>query len=256
MKKVIYSIVFLSALFFIPRPAVSQQKAAYQVPDSYNFDYEVVQQVNSTNKSSSDPKTITYHYSQNGDYSALSASGKNNSLIIYTKDGTMIIVDDQKKTLTVLHMQNMMGDIAKIAEQYKKNNPSATSPSANHDSSDFKYGKTGNTKQISGYTAEEYSYTSSKGEKGSVWYAKVDFNTASFFMMGAKAASSNPAAMNKYGGASSPYPQLTDPHLLLTEAENSSHPGESLTTQSISKKSLVITTKGYTVNDLSNLMGR
>ena len=255
MKKFIYSIVFLSALFFIPRSAISQQKAAYQVPDSYNFDYEVVQQVNSANKKSSDPKTITYHYSLNGDYSALSVPDKSNTLIIYTKDGTTIIVDDQKKTLTILHLQNMMGDITKMAEQYKKNNPSATSPSPKHDSSDFKFGKTGNTKQVSGYTTEEYSYTNSKGEKGSVWYAKVDFNAASFFMMGAGAASSNPA-MSKYAGASSPYPQLTDPHLLLTETENSAHPGESLTTQSISKKSLVITSKGYTVNDLSSMMGR
>jgi len=61
--------------------------------------------------------------------------------------------------------------------------------------------------------------------------------------------------MNKYASSTPSYPQLNDPHLLVTETENSAHPGEGLTTLSISKKSLVIATSGYRVNDLSNMMG-
>jgi hypothetical protein len=255
MKPVIGSIICMAVLLSIPHSVVSQQQTAYKVPDSYNFDYEVTQQVNSANKKSGGANAITYYYSQNGDYTAMKADNKNNNFIIFTKDGTTAIVDDQKKTITLFRMQNMIGDMSKIAEQYNKNNPSATPPAVKQDNSSFKFAKTGSTKQISGYTAEEYGYTNSKGEKGSVWYAKVDFNTSSFFMLGAGATPSGPA-MNKYGSAATSYPQLNDPHLLVVEAENSTHPGEGLTTQSIAKKSLVIATNGYKVNNLSNMMGQ
>jgi hypothetical protein len=256
MKSVIGSIFFMSVLLSIPRSGVSQQQNAYKVPDSYNFDYEVAQQSNSANKNSGGVKTITYYYSQSGDYTAMKTDNKNNTLIIFTKDGTTVIVDDQKKTITLFRMQNMIGDMSKMAAaQYNKNNPSATPPAVKHDSSNFKFSKTGSTKQISGYTAEEYSFSDNKGEKGSVWYAKVDFNTSLFFMMGAGAAPSG-STMNKYGTNAQSYPQLNDPHLLVVEAENNAHPGEGLTTQSISKKSLVIATNGYHINNLSNMMGQ
>jgi hypothetical protein len=255
MKNVIGSVLFMLVLVSVPRSGLSQQKTAYKVPDSYNFDYEVAQQANSANKNSGGAKAITYFYSLSGDYTAMKADEKNNVFIIFTKDGTTVIVDNQKKTITLLRMQDMMGDMSKLAAQYNKNNPSATPATVKHDSSNFKFAKTGSTKQISGYTAEEYGYTDSKGEKGSVWYAKVDFNTSLFFMMGAGATPSG-SAMNKYGATSSSYPQLNDPHLLVVEAENSAHPGEGLTTQSITKKSSVIATSGYHINDLSNMMGQ
>ncbi len=254
-QRVIGSIAFISVFLYTPCSGFSQQQTAYKVPDSYNFDYEVAQQANSANKNSGGAKAITYYYSLTGDYTAMKADEKNDVFIIFTKDGTTVIVDNQKKTITLLRMQNMMGDMSKLAAQYNKNNPSATPTTGKQDNSDFKFAKTGSTKQISGYTAEEYIYTDSKGEKGSVWYAKVDFNTSLFFMMGAGAMPSG-SAMNKYGTAASPYPQLNDPHLLVVEAENSTHPGEGLTTQSITKKSSVIATSGYHINDLSNMMGQ
>jgi len=255
MKSVIVNIVFMSLLLSIPRSGVSQQQTAYKVQDAYNFDYEVAQQVNSADKNSGGAKKITYYYSQSGDYTAMKADNKNNVLIIFTKDGTTVIVDDQKKTITLFRMQNMMGDASKVAAQYNKNNPSTTPPAVMHDNSNFTFAKTGSTKQISGYTAEEYSYSDSKGEKGSVWYARVDFNTSLFFKLGAGGMPSS-SAMNKYGTTAPSYPQLNDPHLLVVEAENSAHSGEGMTTQSISKKSLVIATNGYRINDLSKMMGQ
>src|SRR5579871_2126145 len=249
MKHPINAIIFLLALFFIPGSSFSQQKTAYQVPDSYNFDYEVVQQVKSAGKS---PTTITYYYSQDGEYTAMSGDTKNNNLIINTKDGNTVIIDNQKKSIVVMRMQNMMGDIKKMAEQYSKNNPNTTVPSKENNG-DFKFAKTGNTKQVSGYTSEEYGYTDSKGQKGSVWYAKVDFNAGLFFMFGAGAS---PMGGMKSAPASSPYPQLTDPHMLVTEVQSASHPGDGMTTQSITKKSTTVSTKGYTVTNLSNMMGQ
>ena len=253
MKKVIGIVFLSSALFVFPRPAVSQQQAAYQVPDFYRFDYEVVQQVNNASKNSDGTKTITYFYSQNGDYTAIKVDNKNNNLMINTKDGMTVIVDDQKKTITIFRLQNILGDLSKIADGNNKKSTSTTPPQ--HDTSNFKVAKTGNTKQISGYTAEEYSFTNSKGEKGTVWYAKVDFNTGLFFLFGAGLAPSAPA-MNKHTEGSPAYPQLSDPHLLFIETENNARPGEGIITQSISKKSLVISSKGYTINNLSKMMGQ
>ena len=255
MKSVIGSIVFMSVLLSIPRLGKSQQQSAYKVPDSYKFEYEVVQQLHNSDKTSGGVKNVTYYYSENGDYTGIKADTKNNTLVIFTKDGTTAMVDDQKKTITLFRMQNMMADASKMAAQYNKNNSSAASPSGKQVNSDFKFAKTGGTKQIGGYTAEEYSYSDSKGEKGSVWYAKVDFNTSLFFKLGTGAMASG-SAMNKYGSAAPSYPQLNDPHLLVVEAENVAHPGEGLTTQSISKNTMVISTTGYHINDLSNMMGQ
>jgi hypothetical protein len=252
MKNVTGVVAILPALFIIPYYAVSQQPAAYQVPDSYHFDYEVVQQVTGDNKNSGGPKIINYYYSGTGDYMGMKAADKNNNLMIFTKDGTSIIFDDVKKTIMIFNMRSMMGDLGKVAAQYNKNNPSA-SPSR-HDSSNFQAAKTGKTKQISGYTAEEYGFTNNKGEKGSIWYVRVDFNSGLFYMFGTGGSAPPRPGMNK-ATQSPAYPQMNDPHMLVAETDNNAHPGEGITTQSIAKKTTTIATKGYTINNLSN-MGR
>ena len=96
MKNVVGTVAIFSTFFIIPHYAVSQQPAAYQVPDSYHFDYEVVQQVTGDNKNSSGPKTIDYYYSGKGDYMGMKADDKKNNIMIFTKDGTSVIIDDEK----------------------------------------------------------------------------------------------------------------------------------------------------------------
>ena len=253
MKHAIFHFLLGMVILTMPFYVQSQAPAAYQVPDSYQFNYEVAQQVTSDNPNAGGPKSITYFYTTSGEYTALRASSKTNMIMIYTKDGTMVIIDDQKKSITIFRMPSMMGDMSKIPQQYASKMPSASKDSS---IGNFKSAKTGNTKQIGGYTAEEYSFTSDKGEKGSVWYAKVDFNTQQFFRMGAgnPSPNPNPMMMNRSPQAAS-YPQLNDPHLLVTETHISSHPGAGLTTQSINKSSLVIQTKEYKIQNLSNMMG-
>ena len=249
MKKVIGGLTLTAVFFVFPHDGRTQQPASYQVPDAYHFDYEVVQQVSGDNKNSSGPKTVDYYYSGTGDYMGMKSADKTNNIIIFTKDGTSIVIDDQKKTIIIFNMKGMMGG---LAAQYSKNNPSASSPKG--DNTNAQVAKTGKTKSISGYTAEEYSYSNSKGEKASIWYAKVDFNTGLFYMFGTGMGSGGRPGMNK--AAQSPaYPQLSDPHLLVAETENSTHPDQKLTTESIAKKTMTITTKGYTINNLSD-MGR
>ncbi|HLY71261.1 MAG TPA: hypothetical protein VKR53_16115 [Puia sp.] len=252
MKNTIGCVLLLSGFFAISPSALSQQPGAYQLPDSYHFDYEVVQQVTGDNNGSGGPKTIEYYYSGSGDYMAMKAADKNNNLMIFTKDGTSVIIDDQKKTIMIFNIHAMMGDMGKVAAQYNKNNPSASS--SRHDSTNAQVAKTGKTKDISGYTAEEYSFTNNKGEKASIWYVRVEFNAGLFYLFGSGGSASPRPGMNKTM-PNPAYPQLSDPHMLVAETENNTHPGVRMTTQSIAKKTMTITTKSYAVTNLSN-MGR
>jgi hypothetical protein len=243
MKNIIPLLIFLAAIFFIPHNLFSQTPAPYHVPDTYTFDYEVVQQVKSKSGS---PQLITYYYSQNGDYMAITAKDKK-GIMIYTKEGVSVIVDNDKKSIVLMRLGNLIGDLGKAYTNQKKNNPSAASDS----SGKSKAAKTGNTKQICGYTAEEYSYTNSKGETGSMWCAKVDFN-ASMFLMGMAASVNGKSPMGKMP-AGQDYPSFNDPHMLVAEVKSATHPDDGITTQSISKKTTTINTKDYKINDMSNM---
>jgi hypothetical protein len=254
MKKIIYAILLLSVSFFTPRKSFSQQPPAYQVPDTYTFDYDVTQQMKEDQKKSGTPKLINYSYTTSGDYMGIRPSSDKNQFIIFTKDGLNIIIDDEKKTIIVLRLGNLIGDIAKLGAQQGKNStmPSKTDSISSNKS---QFAKTGNSKQISGYKAEEYSYTNNKGESGTVWCAKVDFNTALFYTMATVTGGSSAGRRPSMGGfaQSQSYPSFNDPHLLIAETTSSRHPGEGLVTQSITKKTTTINTKGYTINNMSNM---
>ena len=251
MRKLFCQIILAPALIVLAVQARAQQPSAFQLPESFHFDYEVQQQVSGDNKNSTGPHTVIYYYSQKGDYMAIQAAEKNNNLIIYAKDGTTIVIDNQKKSITIFNMSNMLAAM-KNAPQYNQHNP-ANQPK--QDNGNAQGGKTGRSKQVSGYQAEEYAYTNNKGEKASVWFAKVDFDVSLFHQFSSGGSAGPGMSQNKMPQSPS-YPQPNDPNLLAVETKNNSHPGEGLTTQSIAKKSTVIETKGYTVNNLSNMMGR
>jgi hypothetical protein len=237
-------------VFFIPQDSHAQQQAAYQVPDSYTFDYEVIQQSKEDQK-----KKIDYYYTQNADYMGFQPDDDKKTFLIFTKDGVSVIIDNNKKTIMVLRMGNLIGDFAKAAGDMKKSNAMPKGDSSSGGNNKMLPVKTGNTKQISGYTAEEYKYTNSKGQTGSVWCAKVDFNASMFYMMGGMGMGSASPGRQPMGKSAQMQglPVFNDPHLLLAEATSADHPGEGLTTQSITKKTTTITTKGYTINNMSNM---
>ncbi len=253
MEKLIFGALLASGMFLVPHDSFSQQQAAYQVPESYSFDYEVVQQVKGEQKNSGGPKTLSYYYTQNGGYMGIRPNSDKSVFMIYTKDGVSIIIDDQKKTITVLRLGNLMGDLGKAVAEQKKNNPSQTSPRADSSGKLQSSVKTGSTKQICGYPAQEYTYKNSKGESGSVWYAKVDFNASSYYISGMMGSSFSGGAATGKNPQMQNYPSLNDPHLMVAEAKSDSHPDEGITTQSISKKTMSIQTKGYTINNMSNM---
>jgi hypothetical protein len=250
MKKTLPAILFLAIVFIIPRTVYAQQPApaAYVVPATYTFDYEVVQEIKSSQKKSGTPQLITYHYTKDGDYMAITPEKDPGKFIIFAKGGYNIIIDAEKKNLIVMRIGGMIGDFAKA---YAAKNKGALTDSLKDKGQSV---KTGNTKQICGYPAEEYRFTNSKGESSTIWCAKVDFNASLFFMAGMGAFSPGMGGRPGMGSAAAnQYPSFSDPHLLLAETRSDSKPDDNLTTQSITKKSMTIDTKGFAVTDMSNM---
>lgn len=252
MKTNICPIALLFVLSVAPRTMKAQQPPAYHVPDSFTFDYEVVQQM--TGKKDK-PSNITYEYNQAGSYMAIRPNDDKSKLIIFTKEGVQVIVDDEKKNILIMRIGGMIGDLAKAV------NPAKGANGKTPDASTYKGSivKTGNTKQISGYPAEEYKVTDDKGKVSTVWTAKVDFNASLFYLMnmgfGGATAGRPGAGAGRPGmtGMGQNFPSFSDPHLLFAEMHSTDKPDESLITQSITKKSMNFATKGYKVTDMSNM---
>src|SRR5262249_9543036 len=121
--------------------------------------------------------TIVYEYNLAGDYMAIRPNNDKTKLIIFTKDGVQVVVDDEKKNIIIMRIGGLVGDIAKAM------NKNADGKSTNASTYKGSIAKTGNTKQISGYPAEEYKVTGDDGKVSTVWTAKVDFNASLFYLM-------------------------------------------------------------------------
>jgi hypothetical protein len=69
-------------------------------------------------------KEVTYLFTSNGDYAAVKPEDADFSLMIYSKKGYTWIIDDNKKTITVMSMPKTVGEGAAmgkgIAEDIKK----------------------------------------------------------------------------------------------------------------------------------------
>lgn len=231
-----------------------QQKPSYPLPDSYQFDYEVVQVI-AGKKNTSDTNSMHYLYTKSGEYAALkmvSRKGKE-TLMVFTKDGTSIIFDDEKKSIMIINMKNMLGEFANMAKGMKKD--SLSGHKGKFDPSRFQSAKTGNTKKIGNYTAEEYKVSDSGKYKATIWYAKVDFNAQLYYLLGMGAG--NMVKMGSSGMGANPLLQtITDPKTLLTEmvsADTDEGKGINMYTKSIESISTSVSTKGYQVNDYSNM---
>jgi hypothetical protein len=252
-------IKLLVTVCLIPTAAFPQAKAPYQLPESFHFDYEVVQVV-TNKKNATDTSSMHYFYTKSGDYAGMNTGGgrnnRKNDFVIFTKTGDWVVIDDNKKTITIINMANMMKDFGNAAKEMKKDSLS-THAKSKYDPGQYQSVKTGNTKTISGYTSEEYKITDNKGHKISIWYAKVDFNTtlSYLFGMGGGNAGATGSYMNP-AGANPMLRAVADPNALMTEmhSEESSDRKEiEIQTQSITKTSSSKSTVGYLVNNYSNM---
>ena len=257
MKQNRLFIILLFACLLAGKTSYQQAKPAYQLPDSYHFDYEVVQ-ASISKKNANDTTTMHYFYTKSGDYAGLKVGRKTgrkeDKFIIFTKDGISIIVDDDRKNITIINTRNMMGDVANMAKNMKKDSVPAHMKNK-IDPKQYKSVKTGKTKQIGSYTSEEYQVTDSSGRKTSIWYAKVDFNAQSYYLLGLGAGGM--MKMDNGGMIGSPlFQTLADPKNLITDIVTEDSPdgkGMNMHTTSISNSSASIPTKGYEVKDYSNM---
>ena len=277
--KTIISLFILIVINVLTTAAQETDKVPeYKVPGTYHFDYKVVYEVDREEKKA--PETMSYYFTKNGDYMSIetpdSEKDKNMNFMISTKDGLMITFgeepvpkkpDQHRKVLKVMDMHSLMkgsGEvIAALAKSMpKKENPDAEKKKPNELDN---FVKTGRTKQVFGYTAEEYSKEIKKEENGkvhegtmNVWYAKVDFDPEMMFSLGM----GNLAA----GGAQSKINQshsnnmlglgLTQKNYLMVETDFSEKGGKSGTVMkvvSIDKTNFDKSTEGYFIKNYAGM---
>ena len=203
--KTIIGLFFLIVLNVLKTNGQETGKAPeYKVPAAYHFDYKVVYEIDREEKKT--PETMSYYFTKNGDYMSMETPDmekeKDMNFMISTKDGLMITFgeepvpknpDQHRKVLKVMDMHSMMKGSGEAMAALAKNMPKKENTEAEKKKPNEldNFVKTGRTKQVFGYTAEEYSKEIKKEENGkmhegtmSVWYAKVDFDPEMMFSHG------------------------------------------------------------------------
>ena len=237
--------------------SVAQTPSGYKLPDSFQFDYTVTQAVYHQKKAP-DSSVIHFFYTKSGDYAGAGISRNNGTagklFLILTREGNGVIFDERNKSITVISIRKLASDLAGLTKWIRMDSVIAHMRKRT-DGKDMNSVKTGNHKQVGNYTAEEYMVTDSRGRKGSVWCAKMDFNTQGDYIMGA--VGGNLIKMMGSNMASHPLLQaLTQPRTLITEIEFNDSTGTrrmELQTESIDQLTKTVSTSGYSLNDYSNM---
>jgi hypothetical protein len=278
MKKLIYPGILIVLSVLRTNAQETQTPPQYKVPSVYHYDYKVVYEINKEENNTTE--TANYYFTKNGDYMSMetpeSQKDKDMNFMIRTKDGLMITFgeeplpdnsDKNRKVLKVIDMRSMTKgseeSMAAISKTLSKNGKPETEKNQSDELDNFI--KTGKTKQVFGYTAEEYSKQFTKDENGkersgtmSVWYAKVDFDPEMMFSLG----------MGNLGGGQSQskmeqmHPNnmiglgLTQKNYLLTEmdfVEKGGKSGTAMKVVNIEKTNFSKSTEGYYIKNYSGM---
>jgi hypothetical protein len=166
-----------------------------------------------------------------------------------------------------MEMHSMMKGSGEAMAALAKNMPKKDKTEAEKKKPDEmdNFAKTGKTKQVFGYTAEEYSRHFTKEENGkehsgtmSVWYAKVDFDPEMMFSLGM----GNLAAGQSQSKMSQSHPNnmiglgMTQKNYLLIEmdfAETGGKSGSGMKVISIEKTNFSKSTEGYYIKNYAGL---
>jgi hypothetical protein len=278
MKKIIYLLILTVSGICRINAQETTKTAEYKVPAAYHFDYKVVYEVDREDKKG--PETMSYYFTKNGDYMSMESSEmekeKDMNFMISTKDGLMITFgeepvpkkqDQSRKVLKVMDMHSMMKGsaetIAALAKTMPKKDQADAEKKKPNEMDNFV--KTGRTKQVFGYTAEEYSKNFTKEENGkvhegtmSVWYAKVDFDPEIMFSlgMGSMAGGGAQSRMNQTHPNNMLGLGLTQKNYLLIEMDYSEKGGKSGTGMkvvSIEKTNFNKSTEGYFIKNYAGM---
>jgi hypothetical protein len=278
MKKIIYLLILTVSGIFRTNAQETGKTPEYKVPAAYHFDYKVVYEVNREEKKT--PETMSYYFTKNGDYMSIESpemeKEQDMNFMISTKDGLMITFgeepvpkkpDQHRKVLKVMDMHSMMKGSGEAMAALAKNIPKKDKTEAEKKKPDEmdNFAKTGKTKQVFGYTAEEYSRHITKVENGkehsgtmSVWYAKVDFDPEMMFSlgMGGLAAGQSQSKMNQTHPNNMIGLGLTQKNYLLIEmdfAEDGGKSGSGMKVVNIEKTNFNKSTEGYFIKNYAGM---
>jgi hypothetical protein len=257
MKMKLLFTIFLVACLLNGNILVAQSQPLYQLPDSYRFDYDVTQAL-VHKRNLADTSVMHFLYTKSGEYAAARISSKDNKkgnlLVVITNNGMSIIFDEHNKSITIISIRKLISDLSGLTKWIRMDSLMANMRKKT-DGKDFQSMKTGNSKQVGSYTSEEYSLSDNKGHKGTVWCAKVDFNTQTDYILGA--AGGNFLKMMSGHMATHPlFQALTQPKTLVTDIESNDSAEVhrmSLHTIFIDPIRISFSTSGYVVNDYSNM---
>ncbi|MGA2405892.1 MAG: hypothetical protein ABSF81_03960 [Bacteroidales bacterium] len=278
MKKITYMLI-LTVLSVLKTSAQETQTAQqYKVPAAYHFDYKVVYEISKEENKTAE--TANYYFAKNGDYMSMetanSQKDKDMNFMIRTKDGLMITFgeepvpknpDKHRKVLKVMDMESMLKGSGESMAAFAKNLPKKDNTDVEKKKPNEldNFVKTGKTKQVFGYTAEEYSKEFTKDENGkehsgtmSVWYAKVDFDPEMMFSMGMGnlAAGQSQSKMNQSHPNNMLGLGLTQKNYLLTEmnfVEKGGKSGTGMKVVGIEKTNFSKSTEGYYIKNYAGM---
>ena len=217
------------------------------IPPTLTFDWQVTQRTGGEDGE----QEVTYYFTTSGDYAAVKPQDKSFSLMVYSKKRHTWMFDDKSKTVTVMNIPSVVGKGAlaakQMAEHYKKG-PLEEDKDDEH----FSIRKTGRTRGIAGYTADEYEMintTAGKSGTASFWYAKVPFDPVKIYTMGV----GRPTDLDKLRNDPKMKNNITaipvvNTNYLWVETEAGGKKG--LQTLSIKKSTITVDTGGYTVRSL------
>ena len=156
------------------------------------------------------------------------------------------MIDEKKKTITIMNMPRVVGEGAQVGKEI------AEKISKKKLQKDVKekmtVTKSGKTKTICGYTAYEFLITNEKGSM-SWWYAKVDFDPIKIYTMGAGNAAMAAKVKNNEALKNNPAAiPVLNKNYLWAEAEAGGNKG--LETKTITATTFSFSTAGYTIKDL------
>ncbi len=235
----------------------AQTAVLYSLPGSYRFDYEVDQLVTGR-KNATDTNTMRFYYTKSGDYAAVSLPArdkmKGNKFVLLTRDGILVVMNEHKKNITIVSLRKMSSDMMTLVKYIRMDSLMANMH-RNSEGKELKSVKTGNTKTIGTYTAEEYTVSGRSNEKATIWCAKVDFNTLGDYLK-------DVIGMNFIGmmGAGQQHDHalmqtLMQPKTLVTSIETTDSTGlktNNLQTVYIGSTQMTVATSGYSVNNYSD----
>ena len=241
----------------IGKGSLAQTPLPYKIPETYLFDYSVEQEMVKESPAA-DTSSMYFYYTKSGEYGAARMIGKDgkkgNLFIVLTRDGMAVILDEHHKNITVISVRKLASDLTGLTKWIRMDSLLANMHRRG-EVRNIQSVKTGSVQSIGNYKAEEYTISGKRGHQGSVWFARVDFNTMGDYMVNATGAYwLKMISLQKT--ADPMFRAITQPKTLVTGINLKDSTGKTemeMHTISIKLLTTSVSTAGYSVDDYSNM---